>query len=277
MLPSDPMNGTSSSRSSHADSRHEAKNMKKLQSSSSSSSHPKISAVHAKSVKTVQHRFRQINRDASKTKQQFTWNALNSSQLYVQKLTKNAAVSRHHHHHHHLKHVKHAFAAEDYFDTSTMMGDNDDDSLDTYYAMDDDAIRGSGYKKWPDGSEPICSTPSFYRLYRPNCNEIHATVSGYHWLVDEVPTSKQQHTQKHHDPQTLSRYLGSGMYRQVFLLERQFADNNSDEVIFKCMKRFSHGDTFEQRIGTFANIISCPVNYIFLALLLTILPLFHTS
>ena len=47
------------------------------------------------------------------------------------------------------------------------MGDNDDDSLDTYFASDDDLIRGSGYKSWPDtNKEPICSTPSFYRKVR---------------------------------------------------------------------------------------------------------------
>jgi len=42
-----------------------------------------------------------------------------------------------------------AFFSEDYFNPKSSM--NSDDSLDTYYAADDDTIRGSGYKKprWP--------------------------------------------------------------------------------------------------------------------------------
>ena len=237
---------TSSASNRHSDSRHRTNNYdqtKKLQSSASS--------TYYKPFNMNQRRFRHIlHRDTAKTKpkQQVTQIALGSSRPHAQKYTKNAAVTRQHH----FKNVHHAFAAVDYMDTSTMMGDSDDDSLDTYYALDDDVIRGSGYKRWPDGSEPICSTPSFYRLYRPNCNEIHATVSGYQWLTNEESNSKR-HRRKHHNTQTsLSRYLGAGMYRQVFLLERQFAFNNSDEVVFKCMKRFGRGGTFEKRIGTSA-------------------------
>ncbi len=241
--------GPTSSSNSHSDSRRRTNQTKKLRSASS---HRISSSTHYKSSNTNQRQFRHINRDTAKTKprQQFTQSALDSSRPHAQKYTKNAAVSRQHH----LNNVHHAFAAVDYLDTTTMMGDSDDDSLDTYYALDDDIIRGSGYKRWPDGSEPICSTPSFYRLYQPNCNEIHSTVSGYQWLMDEESNSKH-HRRKHH-PQTLSRYLGAGMYRQVFLLERQFSSNNSDEVVFKCMKRFGTGNTFEQRIGTFATCLS---------------------
>lgn len=131
-----------------------------------------------------------------------------------------------------------AFFSEDYFNSESSMG-SDDDSLDTYYAADDDTIRGSGYKKRPDGHEPICRTPSFYRLYRPTCNELHSVASGYHWLTGGDGVSKNY----------LSRYLGSGAYRQVFLLERQFT-SNSDEVILKSMKRFPVGEgELEKRAG----------------------------
>jgi hypothetical protein len=131
-----------------------------------------------------------------------------------------------------------AFFSEDYFNPKSSM-DSDDDSLDTYYAADDDTIRGSGYKKRPDGHEPICRTPSFYRLYRPTCNELHSVASGYQWLTGDDGILKN----------SLSRYLGSGAYRQVFVLERQFA-SNSEEAILKSMKRFPIGSgKLEQRAG----------------------------
>jgi len=225
-----------SSSTSHAESRRRTSHTQKLKSSSSSIS-----------SKRNQHRSQKLLNDTTMSKQQVTKLALDSSQLFVQRNANHAAMSRHH------KNMQHAFAAVDFLDETTMMGNNDDDSLDTYYAKDDDTIRGSRYKNWPDGSEPICSTPSFYTLYRPTCNEVHSTVSGYQWLKDEdpIPKHQHQHERKHHDH--LSRYLGEGTYRHVFLLERQFATNNSDEVVFKCMKRFGDGNTFEKRIGTFAH------------------------
>jgi hypothetical protein len=131
-----------------------------------------------------------------------------------------------------------AFFPEDYFNPKSSM-DSDDDSLDTYYATDDDTNRGSGYKKRPDGHEPICRTPSFYRLYRPTCNELHSVASGYQWLTGGDGILKSY----------LSRYLGSGVYRQVFVLGRQFT-SDSEEVIFKSMKRFPIGSgKLEQRAG----------------------------
>ncbi len=131
-----------------------------------------------------------------------------------------------------------AFFSEDYFNPKSSMN-SDDDSLDTYYAADDDTIRGSGYKKRPDGHEPICRTPSFYRLYRPTCNELHSVASGYQWLTGGDGILRN----------VLSRYMGSGGYRQVFVLERQFT-SNSEEVILKSMKRFPIGSgNLEQRAG----------------------------
>lgn len=153
---------------------------------------------------------------------------LGLSDLHVQKSTDESAS---------LFSTKslYAFAAEDYLDATTNMGDDNDDTLDTYYAIDDDIIRGSGYKKWyDDDTEPVCKTPAYYRIYKPTCNDLHSTVSGYQWLIGDENARKE------------SRYLTSGAYRQVFILEQQFT---SDEVIFKSMKRFQHGRTFEQRLA----------------------------
>jgi len=160
------------------------------------------------------------------TIQQHTKTALSSSEPYVQTSTNESLNNNS------INNMD-AFAAEDYLDTTTQMGDNDDDSLDTYFASDDDLIRGSGYKPWPyTNKKPICSTPAFYRLYRPTCNELHSTVSGYEWL-----TEKSSNASKHR-----SRYLSAGTYRQVFVLEHL-----DDTVVFKSMKRFKSGRTFEQR------------------------------
>ena len=51
-----------------------------------------------------------------------------------------------------------------------------------------------------------------------------------------------------------SRYLGSGTYRSVFLVERGF-QSTSDEVIFKSMKILPSNDgrhTLEERAGKWA-------------------------
>jgi hypothetical protein len=123
-----PKDDTSSS-TSHAESRSRTVHTQKLRSSSSSKSSKR------------KHRSQKIITDTTKSKQQFTKFALDSSQPFVQKSTKHATKPRKHH-----KNMQHAFAAIVYLDTTTMMGDNNDDSLDTYYAKDDDTIRGSGYK-----------------------------------------------------------------------------------------------------------------------------------
>jgi len=154
------------------------------------------------------------------SKQQSTRNALEKSQPYAQKNEHDVSLS--------VKSV-HAFAAEEYFDRKTRMEDNDD-SLDYYYANDDDTIRGNRSEETYEGHEEFCTTPSFYRLYRPTCNELHSSVGDYQWLMPD-----KYMPQKH-----LSRYLGAGHYRQVFRLERQFV-SDSDEVIFKSMKRLPRG------------------------------------
>ena len=180
-----------------------------------------LDRVGLTSNKRVYYNSKSEKKDDTSMKQS-TKTALSSSEPYVQTSTNESP-------HNNNKNNIYAFAAEDYLDTTTQMGDNDDDSLDTYFASDDDLIRGSGYKPWQDtNTEPKCSTPAFYRLYRPTCNELHSTVSGYEWLTEESSNAS-----KHR-----SRYLSAGTYRQVFVL---------DEVVFKSMKRFKSGRTFEQR------------------------------
>ncbi|KAL7534368.1 hypothetical protein ACHAXR_006618 [Thalassiosira sp. AJA248-18] len=157
------------------------------------------------------------------TKKELLRQSLDLSQPYEQSYTEVSSYV-------HL-HVS-AFAAEKYLDDADMMHDNDD-SLDTYYALDDDAIRGNR-EEYHDKDQGFCTTPTFYRLYRPNCNELHSTVSGNEWLTgDEYMSNRHR-----------SRYLGSGAYRQVFLLE----SFTSDEVVLKSMKRFQNdGNTLEER------------------------------
>ncbi|KAL7471086.1 hypothetical protein ACHAXS_011377 [Conticribra weissflogii] len=128
-----------------------------------------------------------------------------------------------------------------------------DDGWDDYYDTDDDKKRGEREQNLHNRDE-FCTRPSFYRLYRPTCNLLHSYVSGYDWLFRE--DGSRGH----------SKYLGSGTYRNVFLLERKNAhsiatvgnekiqsgpDERFDEVIFKTMRQFSRSngkETFEEII-----------------------------
>lgn len=155
--------------------------------------------------------------DEIESRHQYTQNALESSTSYAQTFTDKSPYGAQ---------GKDAFAPKQYFEKPTI-GDDFDTDFDTYYSTDDDIVRGTGYTKWPNGKEPVCSTPTFYRLYKPTCNELHSVASGYDWLKGDKKS-------KHHR----SRYLASGTYRQVFVLERRFASDERDEVILKSMKRF---------------------------------------
>lgn len=115
-------------------------------------------------------------------------------------------------------------------------GENDD-GWDVYYARDDDEERGKREQTLYDDVEDFCTRPSFYHMYKPSCNELHSHVSGYDWMFGEDGASKK------------SKYLGSGTYRNVFLLEREFANklrskssHETDVVIFKTMKQFKPSD-----------------------------------
>mmetsp|Transcript_42 Transcript_42/g.96 ORF Transcript_42/g.96 Transcript_42/m.96 type:complete len:537 (-) Transcript_42:268-1878(-) len=128
-----------------------------------------------------------------------------------------------------------------------------DDGWDDYYDTDDDKKRGEREQHLQEREE-FCTRPSFYRLYRPTCNELHSYVSGYDWLFGEE--GRRGH----------SKYLGSGTYRNVFLLKRRITQSTAtvgnekmqsapnerfDEVIFKTMRQFSRSnreETFEEII-----------------------------
>lgn len=134
----------------------------------------------------------------------------------------------------------------------------DDDKFDTYYAFDDDFVRGThgmglysdykdgdhlhtddewqedeeeepvqptGYKAWHEkegAEETVCTRPIFYRGNHPTCNELHSLASGYTWLIGEEVYSRRWKNRKQlsRENALLSKFLGAGYYRHAFLLER---------------------------------------------------------
>ena len=136
-----------------------------------------------------------------------------------------------------------AFAAEKYNDKNDAMGDNDD-TLDTYYAHDDETIRGKREGK----KNGHCTQPEHFWMYKPTCNEVHSLVSGTEWLVGDEYIKRSNGRKR-------SKYLASGAYRQVFRLETP----TEDEVIFKSMKRLkskTKNRTFSERNGMWLIIAS---------------------
>ncbi|KAL7535462.1 hypothetical protein ACHAWF_005175 [Thalassiosira exigua] len=91
-----------------------------------------------------------------------------------------------------------------------------------------------------------CSQPSFYRLYHPTCNELHASLSGYQWLLGEEVYSRRWKRRNHLSLERShpSKYLSHGYYRDAFLFQRIFASQNEvgkqstqwDKVVFKTMR-----------------------------------------
>ena len=128
----------------------------------------------------------------------------------------------------------------------------DDTWYDPYYAFDDDVLRGTlglGIEEDEDEDEDedernVCTRPSFARMYHPTCNDIHASVSGYQWLIGEEIYSRRWTTKKKKRKYhrrfissikkkiKLSKYLGSGYYRDAFL----FQTPEDLSVVFKTMK-----------------------------------------
>ena len=161
--------------------------MSKLEQPASKDHHnnAKISFHHSNKKKL---KFTKLDNDDSdddeiESRHQSTHNALATSTLYVQTSTDKSTYNAQ---------VKDAFAPKQYFEKPTIGSD-----FDTYFSTDDDIARGTGYTQWPNGKEPFCSTPTFYRLYKPTCKELHSVASGYDWL-------KGDNKSKHHR----SRYLG---------------------------------------------------------------------
>ena len=91
-----------------------------------------LDRVGLTSNKRVYYNDKSGKKDDTSIKQS-TKTALSSSEPYVQTYTNESP-------HNNIINNIYAFAAEDYLDTRTQMGDNDDDSLDTYFASDDGKI-----------------------------------------------------------------------------------------------------------------------------------------
>lgn len=117
-----------------------------------------------------------------------------------------------------------------------------------YYAFDDDHIRSSAVGK---EENQHCMRPLWYNTYYPTCNEIHASISGEQWLLQDDSLNRKWKA-KGHDKIPFSKYLGSGFYRNAFLLHKQFVQTEQhdlsmhsnvrssvefDEVVFKSMKQ----------------------------------------
>ena len=82
----------------------------------------------------------------------------------------------------------------------------------------------------------VCRQPTFYRLYKPTCNEFHSLFSGYEWLIDHDIHSRRWKRRKQfasNKKSRLSKFLGHGYYRDAFLYAGASA---SDEAVFKTMR-----------------------------------------
>lgn len=145
-----------------------------------------------------------------------------------------------------------------------------DDDWDFYYSLDDDVKRGTlgmGLKHTDDdvvedlasgdsdkkrrsvadssGEHSICTLPEFYRLYKPTCNEMHALLSGYNWLIGDDIYARRWKKRKlsTSDKSHVSKYLAHGYYRDAFLFQQSFVtfkregniNTQWDEVVFKTM------------------------------------------
>ena len=149
-----------------------------------------------------------------------------------------------------------------------------DDGFDTYYAFDDDIQRGTkGMGLHPvnqdqdnqdqdsqdddelvhvshdEHEQGVCTHPEFYRKYQPTCNEMHASLSGYHWLIGEDIYSSRWKKRKYSSPEEahLSKYLSHGYYRDAFLFRQSFVPyagrgTEWDEVVFKTMQHLYESD-----------------------------------
>jgi serine/threonine protein kinase len=104
--------------------------------------------------------------------------------------------------------------------------DDDEDSVDSYYAFDDDYIR-SPYTRYDDDefknwhNERTCRRVSWHRLAFPTCNRLHELD-----IASNIP-----------------KYINSGAYRQVFEVSHSNLDANED-FIWRQLA-FNHYPNFE--------------------------------
>lgn len=152
-----------------------------------------------------------------------------------------------------------AFSDDEHLDEPQQYID-DGEEWDAYYAFDDDYIRsakGTGlHEKRPpeEGQNELCMRPTFYSIYHPTCNDIHSYISGVQWLLQDDSLTRNPGMSITSANVPFSKYLGSGYYRNAFLLQKTFVkteDQSSkshgnfkasvhwDEVVFKSMKQLS--------------------------------------
>jgi hypothetical protein len=126
----------------------------------------------------------------------------------------------------------------------------DQDILDEENRGDDEYVSGeesditSGiYERDLEREQGVCTPPEFYRKYQPTCNEMHASLSGYHWLIGEDLYSRRWTKRRYSSPDKshLSKYLSHGYYRDAFLFRQSFVSYARrsaewDEAVFKTMQ-----------------------------------------
>ena len=153
----------------------------------------------------------------------------------------------------------------------------DDDLWDPYIAGDDDYLLGTIGMGRPESARerrgdydqssedereddeyyeepPECAVPDWYFRYKPTCNEIHAAAGGPQFLLGENVYvrrwEKRRRRRAARDERRISKYLGSGYFRDAFLLflpvagdagEGPPAANREDKVVFKTMKHLYEG------------------------------------
>ncbi|KAL9190906.1 hypothetical protein ACHAXT_000612, partial [Thalassiosira profunda] len=143
----------------------------------------------------------------------------------------------------------------------------DDDGHDYYYSFDDDLVRGTRGMGIMDPDEIAdlrekdkCTPPAFYRTYHPTCNEFHASLSGYEWLLGEEIYARRWKRGKQlaADQSRQSKYLSHGYYRDAFLFQPMFSATGKgeqstqwDEVVFKTMRHLyeSTSETWEDDVA----------------------------
>ena len=129
---------------------------------------------------------------------------------------------------------------------------HDDDGWDSYYSFDDDVVRGTrGMGICVDDCDLyerdlLCTRPAHYSLHHPTCNEMHASLSGYQWLLGEEIYSRRWKKRKHlsFERSHISKYISHGYYRDAFLFQPAFVSYDDegipstqfDEVVFKTMR-----------------------------------------
>ena len=87
------------------------------------------------------------------------------------------------------------------------------------------------------GERRVCARPAYYRMYHPTCNEMHAVLSGYQWLLGDEVYYHRWMPKMHRGSVRVRRhrhsaYLSHGHFRGAF----SFRPKSMEVVVFKIMK-----------------------------------------